>query len=56
MELFIGFFIAGIVACFIYNDAKARGMNAAGWAIGTLCFTMVALPLYLIVCMPLIVK
>jgi uncharacterized membrane protein len=52
MASLIGLIIACIVAYFVYGDAKARGMNAAGWSIGVLALMILFLPLYLIVRKP----
>jgi MFS family permease len=51
----IGVVIAGAIAVFVYTDAKKRGMNAVGWAIGTFLLCIVILPLYLIIRKPVLV-
>jgi hypothetical protein len=52
METLLIILIVGAVAYAIYTDAKARGMNAVGWAIGVALFMIVVLPIYLIVRKP----
>ena len=52
MELLIALIIVSVVAYFIFKDAKDRGMNGAGWAVGIFLCMIIALPLYLIVRKP----
>lgn len=50
----IGYVIAAAIAAWVYSDAKKRGMNAVGWAIGVFLVCIVCLPLYLILRKPLL--
>jgi hypothetical protein len=51
----IGLVIAAAIAFYVYQDAKKRGMNAIGWAIGTFLLCIIFLPVYLIMRKPVIV-
>lgn len=51
---FVGLVIAAAIAVFVYQDARKRGMNAWGWAIGTFLLCIVFLPLYLILRKPVV--
>ena len=51
---FIGAVIAVAIAAFVFQDAKKRGMNSWGWAIGTFLLCIVFLPLYLIMRKPVL--
>lgn len=51
----VGYAIAAAIAYWVYTDAKKRGMNAIGWAIGTFLVCIVFLPLYLIIRKPVLV-
>ena len=54
MELFAGFAIALLAGVWVYNDAQKRGSSSPlGWAIGTVGFLIVFLPLWLIMRPPL---
>jgi len=50
----IGIVVGVIAAIWVYSDAKKRGMNAIGWAIGTFLVCIVFLPLYLIIRKPVL--
>lgn len=50
----IGAVIAAAIAAFVFQDAKKRGMNAWGWAVGTFLVCIVFLPLYLIMRKPVV--
>ena len=54
MSILIGLVIAAIVGFLVAQDANKRGMNGAGWGIGTFLFCIIFLPLYLIMRKPLI--
>ena len=45
----IGYVIAALAACWIFRDAKRRGVRGAVvWGIFTFLFLIIALPLYLL--------
>jgi drug/metabolite transporter (DMT)-like permease len=52
VQLTAGLIVVG-ATIFVALNAKARGMNWVGWGIGAFLFTIVAVPLYLIVRKPL---
>lgn len=54
MHLFFGVIVDLIAAIWVAWDARRRGMNAAGWAIGTFLLLILFLPLYLILRKPVI--
>ena len=53
IRIVAGFLVMAAVV-FVAKDAKARGMNPVGWGIGAFLFTIVAVPLYLIVRKPIV--
>lgn len=54
MHIFLGLIIALIAAVWVAYDARKRGMNSVGWAIGTFLLLILFLPLYLILRKPVI--
>ena len=52
IHFFFGFTIAILAAAFVAIDARKRGMNSFGWALGTFLLCIIFLPLYLIVRRP----
>jgi len=53
LTLLVIFLVMLTAAIFVAKSAEARGMNAVGWGIGAFLFTIIAVPLYLIVRKPI---
>lgn len=53
MTFIIAIAIAAIIGFFVGKDANDRGMSAVGWGLGAFLFSIVAVPVYLIVRKPL---
>ena len=54
MFFLLGLMIAAVVAGFVANDARKRGMDAVGWFFGVFFLLIVFLPLYLLERKPLL--
>lgn len=52
MTQIIGLVIALVAAILVAQDAKKRGMNPIGWAIGVFLLLIIFLPVYFIVRKP----
>jgi hypothetical protein len=49
MGILIGYFLAGLLAAWVYRDARSRGAEQAGlWALGTFLLAIVVVPVWLV--------
>ena len=56
MHFWVGLVIAIVAAVWVASDARKRGMNSVGWAIGTFLLLILFLPLYLILRKPVVMN